>query len=59
MKFVIDKDEIYDNLIHGVLAPFAHDIMNFQFTYENKLDCDEIKNGVMVWGANIWYMCIS
>lgn len=57
MKFLIDKDEVYANFIHCIPSPFTHDILNFQYTYEKKLDSDEIKNGVMVGCLHWFYVC--
>jgi len=36
------------NVNHVVPLPFAHDLMNFQFTYAKRLSADEIKDGCMV-----------
>jgi hypothetical protein len=48
MKCFVERNYNPANVNHAVPLPFAHDLMNFQFTYAKRLSADEIKDGCMV-----------
>jgi len=48
MQFFVDRNVIPITLFNFVPAPFVHDEVNFQHTYEKSLDSDEMNAGVLV-----------
>jgi hypothetical protein len=48
MKFCVDRNAIPITLFNVVPAPFVHDELNFQHTYEKILDSFESNAGVLV-----------
>jgi hypothetical protein len=48
IEFRVERNYYPTNLIHAVPHPFAHDLLNFQFTFGKRLSADEIKDGCMV-----------
>ena len=48
MEFLVDRNAIPVTLFNVVPGPFAHDELNFQHTYEKRLELDEINEGVLV-----------
>lgn len=48
VNFTVEKNAIPVNMPNIVPRPFVHDEMNFQLTYEKKLEADEINAGFLV-----------
>lgn len=48
MQFLVDRNAIPITLFNVVPSPFSHDELNFQHTYDKKLDSDEMNDGFLV-----------
>lgn len=48
MEFYVYRNVVPITLFNVVPAPFVHDELNFQHTYEKMLDADEMNAGILV-----------